>query len=309
MALKERLRGKPVVGTAIAVQERYDDDLGNQLAGSMAFFMFLSIFPILLAALAVAGFLLQGDVGAQAELQDAVGQAVPGLEAAMGDTLDTVVEKRGVLGIVGFLGVLFAGLRVVDSAQVATSRIYRFEDDRNVIVKKLRAVVHLVVLGLLAVAGVLASGLGALLGDAAQQAGVPEDLAATLGIIGPLAAFALDLAFFLVAYRLLAVGEGPEWSDLWPGALLAAAGWTLLKFFGAWYTGGQADKWNELLGTLGSIIAAMLLLFLAGRIYVYGAELNALRCEREGRRLMAPPAPDNQGSEEGSLSRDPREGG
>lgn len=293
MALKERLRGKPVVGTAIAVQERYDDDLGNQLAGSMAFFMFLSIFPILLAALAVAGFILQGDVGAQAELQDAVGQAVPGLEAAMGDTLDTVVDKRGVLGIVGFLGVLFAGLRVVDSAQVATSRIYRFEDDRNAVVKKLRAVVHLVVLGLLAVAGVLASGLGALLGDAAQQAGVPEDLAATLGIVGPLAAFALDLAFFLVAYRLLAVGEGPEWSDLWPGALLAAVGWTLLKFFGAWYAGGQADKWNELLGTLGSIIAAMLLLFLAGRVYVYGAELNAVRCEREGRRLMGAPAPEN----------------
>lgn len=292
MALKERLRGKPVVGTAIAVQERYDDDLGNQLAGSMAFFMFLSIFPILLASLAVAGFLLQGDVGAQAELQDAVAQAVPGLEAAMGDTIDTVVENRGVLGIVGFLGVVFAGLRVVDSAQVATSSIYRFEDDRNVIVKKLRAVVHLVVLGLMAVAGVLAAGLGALLGDAAQQAGVPEDLAVTLGIIGPLTAFALDLAFFLVAYRLLAVGEGPEWSDLWPGALLAAVGWTLLKFFGARYVGGQADKWNELLGTLGSIIAAMLLLFLAGRIYVYGAELNAVRCEREGRRLLPPPASD-----------------
>ncbi len=290
MAFKDKLRDKPVLGTAIAVQERYNDDLGNQLAGSMAFFMFLSIFPILLAALAVAGFFLQGNVDAQGQLQEAVAQTVPGLGAAMGDTVETVVNNRGVLGIVGFLGVLFAGLRVVDSAQVATSRIYRYEDDSNLVVKKLRAVGHLVVLGLLAVAAALASGLGALLGDAAQRAGVPESVAATLGVVGPLVAFALDLVFFLVAYRLLSVGEGPEWRDLWPGALLAATGWTLLKFFGAAYAGNQADKWNELLGTLGSIIAAMLLLFLAGRIYVYGAELNAVRCEREGRSLVRPPA-------------------
>ncbi|MBW3561717.1 MAG: YihY/virulence factor BrkB family protein [Actinobacteria bacterium] len=286
MALKDKLRDKPVIGTVIAVQERYADDLGNQLAGSMAFFMFLSIFPILLAALAMAGFFLQGDPAAQQQLIDAVTQTVPGLGEAMGDTVDTVVDNRRVLGVVGFLGVVFAGLRVVDSAQVATSQIYRYRDDANPALKKVRALGHLVVLGLLAIAGAAAAGLGAFLGDAARGIGVPEDLAMTLAVVGPIVAFALDLTFFLVAYRLLAVGEGPSWRDLWPGALLAAIGWTLLKLFGAAYVGSQAEKWNELLGTLGSIIAAMLLLFLAGRIYVLGAELNAVRCEQDGRELF-----------------------
>lgn len=284
MALKDKLRGTPVLGTALTVQERYTGDLGNHLAASIAFFAVLSIFPLMLLGLSVAGYVLADDPAAQEVFVMRLARAVPGLRAALGDTLeatlDTIVDNRSVAGAVGLVGVLFAGLRVIDGAKDATSLVYRYEDRANPVVKKLRSLLALVVLGLLFVAGAFATAAVGLAGDAAASIGIPREVTGAVRLTAPLVGFALDLAFFVLAYRLLSTGEGPAWADLWPGAALAAVGWGALKTFGAAYVGSQAEQWNGLYGALGGVIALMLLLFLAGRIYVYGAELNAVRCER-----------------------------
>ncbi|HEX2027919.1 MAG TPA: YihY/virulence factor BrkB family protein [Nitriliruptorales bacterium] len=284
MGLKDKLRGTPVLGTALTVHERYTEDLGNHLAASIAFFTVLSIFPLMLLGLSVAGYVLADDPTAQEAFLMRMARGVPGLRAALGDTLeatlDTIVDNRGVAGAVGLLGVLFAGLRVIDGAKDATSVVYRSENRANPLVKKLESLFALIVLGLLFVAGAFASGAVGLAGDAATSIGIPPEVTGVVRLTAPLVGFALDLAFFVLAYRLLSAGAGPPWRDLWAGAALAAVGWGALKTFGAAYVGSQAAQWNGLYGALGGVIALMLLLFLAGRIYVYGAELNAVRRER-----------------------------
>jgi membrane protein len=279
MPLKERLAEMPVIGTALAVNERYTEDLGNHLAASIAFFGFLSLFPLLLVALSVAGFVLAADPGAQARLVDAVAEAVPGLEAAIGETLEVVIESRGATGVVGFLLVLFAGLRVIDAGAIAVSRIFRVSTDGSVVKKKLRALGNLGLLGLLTIISTSAGALAGLVGGAAEWLGAPDWLVAGRVILAPALSFALDTLLFVVAYRVLVLVGGPSMRDLLPGALVAAAGWTALKVFGAAYVGNQAADWDGLYGALGGIIAAMLLLFMAARIFLYGAELNALRLE------------------------------
>lgn len=280
MALKDRLRDKPVVGTAIAVHERYVGDLGNQLAASMAFFLFLSIFPLLLVALAITGFVLADDPAARQQVVDAVTGFVPGFGAAMGDTVDGIVESRRATGIVGVLLLLFSGLKVVDSGQVATSAVYRREANVSPVKKRLRSLGYLGALGALALIGVVASGAGGLAAGAAEALGLTSGVATALTWTGPVLSFAFDVVFFAAAYQLLSVGDGPPIRWLLPGAFLAAFGWTALKVVGATYVASQAEKWDELLGALGGTIAVMLLFFIAGRIYLYGAELNAVRMER-----------------------------
>jgi hypothetical protein len=140
LALKERLGELPVLGTAIAVNDRYTDDLGNHLAASIAFFAFLSLFPILLLGLAVAGTVFADDPQAQQEVVDAVSAAVPGLGEALGETIDVAIRTRGATGLVGLVGVLFAGLRVVDAATLAVSRVFRVDATHDSgVVRKARA--------------------------------------------------------------------------------------------------------------------------------------------------------------------------
>jgi membrane protein len=277
VALKERMARVPVLGTALAVQERYKQDAADQLAAAIGFFGFLSLFPLMALAVAAAGF-VYADPADQARVAQMVTQAIPGFDATLGegdtgvaDLVENVVENRGAIGIVGLVTLLLTGLRVVNAAMTATTVVLRASIPTGV-KAKVRQLVAMVVLGLLAFGAVGASSL----------AGAPEDLlprwAAVLVALG--ISLLLDVLLFLAAYRLLRGSSLVGARALLPGAVLAAVGWTALKVAGASYVGNQVEDANAMYGAMGSVIALLLLLYLAGRLYLYGAELSAVRLER-----------------------------
>jgi YihY family inner membrane protein len=290
VALKDRLAGVPVLGTALRVQERYQRDAADQFAASIGFFAFLSIFPLLLIAASVAGFLLRGDPQAQRQLVEAAFDAIPGITAALGgedgsqlDTIiTTMVENAGTIGLIGAVTLLLSGLRIVNAGMVATVKVFHVDAEPSGVKLKLRQLGALVVLGLLALAGAAAS--------AALGVAVRVDVRSVGTVLASIASVAvsvgLDFLLFVTAYRLLAVGRGPGFRRVWPGALLAAVAWTGLKAFGATYVSNQVAEANELYGTLGGVIGLLILFYLAGRIYLYGAELSAVLHD-PGRDLAA----------------------
>ena len=277
MAVKDRLAGVPVLGTALQVQERYKQDAADQLAAAIGFFGFLSLFPLMILAVAAAGFVLT-DPAEQARVATLITESIPGFEATLGDDdtavsrlVANVVANRGAIGIVGLVTLLLTGLRVVNSAMTASTVVFRAQVPRGV-KAKLWQVLVMVVLGVLGRAAVVASSL----------AGAPAEVlprwAALLLALG--VSFGLDTLLFLAAYRLLRGDALVTARDLLPGALLAAVGWTALKVAGATYVGNQVEGANALYGALGGVIALLLLFYLAGRLYLYGAQLSAVLLER-----------------------------
>ncbi len=282
MALRERLADAPVIGVALRVQERYKRDAGDQFAGAIGFFGFLSLFPLIVLAASVVGFVLADASAARiAEVASTVEDAVPGLSAALGGqdgdgvatAIEAIIRNRGGAGLVGLVTLLLAGLRVTAAAQAVTQTIFRVDLlATSGVRKRVNQLLALSALGLLALAGVAATSVVGVL--------TSSDLFGIMAVLGPLlgiaASFVVDVVFFLAAYRLFATGRGPSVRDLVPGALLAAGGWTALKSFGATYVSRQVASSSELYGTLGGVVALLLLLYLAGRLYVYGAELSAV---------------------------------
>lgn len=283
MALKDRLARLPVIGTALKVQERYTEDAGDQFAGAIGFFGFLSLFPLILLALSVTGFVLAGDADAQAQVVEGIQEAIPGLSAALtggdgatgvGEALDTIIANKETGGLVGLVLLLLSGLRVVNSAQTAALVIFRVDFARmSGIRRRIQQLIALVALGVLALAGAVAGGAIGAVNRIELFAGM-EVLAP---ILIALATFVLDAGLFLVAYRLLGTRAGPSWRTLVPGAILGGLGWTLLKLLGSTYVSSQVENADALYGAIGGVIGLMLLLYLAGRLFVYGAELSAVR--------------------------------
>lgn len=284
MALKDRLYDTPVVGTAMRVQDRYKEDAGDQFAGAIGFFGFLSLFPLILLALSVTGFVLADASEARiTQVAQAIQDAIPGFSAALGggedstgvgQALQTIIDNRETGGIVGLALLLLSGLRVVNAAQTATLVIFRVDlTELSSVKRKVQQLVALVVLGLLALVGVAA---GSAIGVVAQNdfLGVMDVLAPVITVA---VTFLLDAGLFLAAYRLFGTRDGPPWRTLVPGAILGGLGWTLLKLFGSTYVSSQVSSANELYGAIGGVIGLMLLLYLAGRLFVYGAELSAVR--------------------------------
>jgi len=156
-------------------------------------------------------------------------------------------------------------------ASAATRVIFRGALESGVR-RRVRQLTALAVLGVLSVA----STVGATIFAAGAQI-VPNavGLALTLSVT-----LLLDISVFLGAYVLLAPQAPLTIAQRLPGAVLAGAGWTVLKFLGASVVSAQVARASVLYGALGSVIGVLLLFYLAGRLYVYGATFTAILADR-----------------------------
>jgi membrane protein len=270
--LLEKLKNSPVIRTAQAVSDRYAQDSGGYMSAAIAYYGFLSLFPLLLLALSIVGFLLAGRPGVQQNVTERIAEAVPGLTAVIGNSLDRLVRVRAGVGIVALAGLLWTGMGVAGAARNALRRVFRQPLPLGIVQDKVWLLIKTIGLGTLAL---LATGLAGLLGGA--EAGGPAGIA--LLIVVPVVTLALDFAMFLTAYRTLMKGR-PAWGGLVPGAVFAAVGWTVLKLVGAWYASRTVAGSSEVYGAFATTVGVLVLLYLSGRLFVYGAELNAVLMER-----------------------------
>jgi membrane protein len=277
----ERIKRSRVVRIAQATSDRYGDDAGGYLAAAIAYYGFLSFFPLMLLAVSIVGFALEWNPDLQAEVEAALTRAVPGVEALVERSLRTAQDSRVAIGLVGLAGLLWSGTGVVGAGRNAARIVFREGPPRS----GLRRVGWLLAVTIgLGLVGLTATGLQALAGalDAGGPAGV------LLRVVAALVAFGLDVVLFLITYRVLRRGRA-AWPDLLPGAIFVAVGWTGLKLLGAWYAGRTAEGSAPVYGAFATTVGVLVIMYLAARLYVYGAELNAvLLKERGGLRMDEP---------------------
>jgi uncharacterized BrkB/YihY/UPF0761 family membrane protein len=89
--LDEYQRQHAWLGFPIAVIYKFFDDQGNYLAATLTYYAFIAIFPLLLIASSVLGFVLHGDPGLQRELLDSGLKQFP----IIGDQLGAPAGLRG----------------------------------------------------------------------------------------------------------------------------------------------------------------------------------------------------------------------
>jgi inner membrane protein YhjD len=262
--------GAPV-RAAIDINRRYGRHAGGYLSADIAYYAFLSLFPLLLLALSVVGFVLSGDPAVRELWTGRLAGSIPGLGPAIAENLRTVVSDRAATGVIGVAGLMWSGTALADASGYALSQVFGLSELKGFIRKKLWSLSSTVLLGALVIAGAtVTSAVGA----------VAE--APLIGTAGLAVGFGLDFLLFMVAYRVLVQGRGPSWRHLWRGSLLAAAGWTMLKAAGAWYLARSVAGSTAVYGAFGSVVGMLAVLSLEARLFLYGAELSSRSIERAG---------------------------
>ena len=259
---------------ARATHRRFGADAGGFMAAAITYHAFLSMFPLLLLGISVLGFVLAGNPDLHAKAVRSLSDALPGIGSIVSENLSSVTDARSATGIAGLLGLLWTGVGVAESTSFALSRVWRVEPQKSTARVKIRALASIVTLGVIALTGI---GVG--IGLAAVD--VSGTTAFALGVAALVLTLGIDLGLFVAGYRLLGPPHRAVFAA-WRGATLAAVGWTGLKLIGGWYAARTVANSSAVYGTFASTIGVLVILFLAARIFLYGAELNALWVERGG---------------------------
>jgi membrane protein len=250
-----------------AVYKKFSDDQAGQLAALIAYYAFVSIFPLLLVFVTILGFVLQGHPSDQEKIVHGTLGQFP----VLSDSLKLhSLKGSGVALAVGIVGTLLAGMGVTSAAQNAFNGIWHvpFKDRPNFIFSRLRSLGVLAILGTLTIVSTAAAGfVGA------------SSHGAVAVVAGVLVAFVVNVALFMTAFSLLTAVEA-SWRDYLPGVIVAAILWQLLQHLGGYYVDHTLKHTQPLYGTFAVVLGLLAWLYLGAQLVIFAAEINVVRTRK-----------------------------
>jgi membrane protein len=267
-----RARGKaPWLDHLVQAGQRYGADQGNQLAAAVTYFSFLSLFPLLLLTVSVLGFVLAGHPDLTARVIKGISDALPGQSK---DAINGAIHSRKAVGLIGLLGLLYAGLGWVGNLRTAIRTVWHQNVNAgNIVTSKLNDLLILAGLGLALIASVAISGVGnaatSFVTRTLSLAGVPG-IGVITRVVTIAIAMAANVVIFLYLFVRLPRVQTP-WRRSIKGAVFAAVGFEILKMIGAFYVARTTRNATATYGALGVVIGALVWINLVCRFVIFAA--------------------------------------
>ena len=286
--LDAQQRRRRWAGLPLAVVYKVIDDQATYLVTIIAYYGFVSLFPLLLLLVTVLGFALSGSPALQQQVLHSALRDFPIIGDQIGQNIHTL-QGSVVALVIGIVGSLYGALQVGVAVQNAMNKIWA-------VPRAARPALHglygrsLALIGILALSVTTTTALAALSTAASSYGGAAVDAALRGGAV--LVSMVVNAAFVLFAYRLLTV-DSPPARQLWPGALIASLLWQILQSVGTYLVEHQLRGATATYGLFGIVLGLLTWLYLAALILVLGAEVNVVRLRKlYPRSLLAPDPTD-----------------
>ena len=264
--LDHRQQQSPRLGFVAAVIKKFGDDQAGQLAALIAYYGFVSLFPLLLVLVTVLGFVLQGNPSAQASVLHSTLSQFPIIGTQLQSNVHSL-KGSGVDLAIGLVGSLFAGLGITGASQNAFNQVWHVPHKHrpNFLTSRLRGLGLLLALGLLVIVSTVSAGF------------VTAGGASILAILGGvLVALTVNLLLFFTAFRLLTAAD-VETRDLLPGVIFGAIVWQILQHAGGLYVDHVIRHAKETSGFFALVLGMLAWLYLGAQVTVIAAEINVVR--------------------------------
>jgi membrane protein len=260
----------------LGVWDAFNRHQAPYLAAAISYFVFFSLFPLLLGLISLLGALVS-PAWAEAQVFHWIGGALPTQEAFVRQTLDAVARSRGPMGVVAIALLVWSGRGAFMSLAQALDLIWdnppltAWPDTlrRNAIATGCGVALGAGVL-------VLSSLYGALAWLGRWQ---PEAIAHT-PLVGPVSWWLSEVVPFggvglvlYVAYRVLPSRHPASWC-LGVGAAIAAIAWEVMRRLFGYYL-ANLSHFSLVYGSLSGIIALLFWIYLSGSLMLLGAEVAA----------------------------------
>ena len=241
---------------------------GKRFAAAISYHFLLSLFPLAIALVATVGLVLQ-DEEVREDVVSAILDRLPLTEEAGVDLDRAIAELGGPLGtfaLVGLATLLWAASGMMGAIRDSLNVAWRAPRPHPFLRGKLLDLVMVFVISTIVV-------LSAALAVAQQL--VPElALSSRFGIgIGLVAPVLIVFGGLVALYRFVPAAR-VRTRDVVAGAATAALALRVLQEGYALYVSRFAD-YNVVYGSLGTVIASLVLVYLAASVVLFGAEIAA----------------------------------
>ncbi|HET6794150.1 MAG TPA: YihY/virulence factor BrkB family protein [Acidimicrobiales bacterium] len=267
------------VAFVYGVVKKCGDDNAGSLAALIAYYGFLSLFPLLLVAITVLGYVLGGDPGLRQHLINSALGNFPIIGNQLKSSVSHPLSGHPVGLLFGLLGLIWGSMGVTQAAQYAMDEVWHIPsaDRPNFVSRLLRGLAFLGILGLSAVVTTALSSLGSF-------GNIPG--AAAVG--GPLLAAVANVGLYLLAFRVLTPASVST-RDLLPGAVIGGIGWEILQLAGGYLVGHQLKHSSQVYGMFGVVLGLIGWIYLGAQLAIYAAEVNVVRSRRLWPRTIVQP--------------------
>ena len=266
-------RSLPVRLVVRVIQEMGEDD-ASHMAASVSFYAVLSIFPLILALMAIIGW-VAGSQSRQDELVEFIVGNLPGSEQFVRESVEGVRRLRAAVGVVAVLGLFWSASAVFGSITRVVNRAWDVSENPPFYKNKPRQLGMALGVGFLFVASLSLTSL-------VQWASTIEIGGQTMtdilggqivAVVLRLPALIISFSIFMAIYKFLP-NTKTYWRFVWVGALLAAVLFEASKGLFLWYLETFA-RFDQLYGNLASVVILMVWTYLTAMILIAGAEFSS----------------------------------
>jgi len=247
------------------------------LAAQVAYYLILSLFPLLLVI-----FSLLGTFSSPELAQDVLGyfqrvlpeQVYGVIETYVGNTLSGDRQAPGVLSI-GIIATLWAASGALSAFIKALNSAYDVEETRAFWKVKGLAIILTLGLSVLVVVGVVLLVLGPVIGEAlAGRLG----LGSLFDLVWNIGRWVIALLFLVSTVALLyyfAPDARLPFRWITPGGIVAVVLWVLASVAFSFYI-SNFGSYDETYGSIGAAIILLIYLYISSLMILLGAELNSV---------------------------------
>ncbi len=291
-----RVRARlPWLDHGIRAQQRYNTCKGDFYAAGITYFTIFALFPLLMVGFAVGGFVLASQPYLIGEIQERIRETVSGdLGKQVIDLMDSAIESRASVGIIGLATAAWAGLGWMNNLREALSQMwgsYRGEKPGFLKTKLSDLLALMSVFAAMVVTFALTA-----LGNASVMEGVSHwfGFGDTSGLTVVLQ-FASVVVSLLISWLLFTYiiarlpRESVSFRSSVGAGLIAAVGFEILKTVGSIYlqrvVNGPAGA------TFGPVLGLMVFAYITSRLILFATAWAATTPENIGEELLPAPGP------------------
>ncbi len=248
---------------------KFNDDNGLFLSSGISFYILINLIPFIMLLSSLVGTYLYNDREVLNHIRAYFRDLAPALDPKIMKDLTDIVRHRQLLGISGFLGLLWIATWVFGSLRIALNIVFRAEKNREMLRGKVVDLLMVLLVGILFLVSMILSPVIIFLPR--YHGLLPVAIGPTIQwILRYLLPFFLTYCMFVLIYKIIPNKRVHIKSAL-QAALFTSLIWELSKHLFAWYVLNLA-RHSLFYGSLSTLAIFFFWVYYSSAIFVVGGE-------------------------------------